>query len=345
MATGDRGFGLFRGEGRAYGWLMSLLRIYSDTPFDEPALTLLRDGVAAHELVFPAKMAESVLGQSLAGPEFAQVEVAFGQPQVEAVLASDKLRWLHVSTAGYTRYDSAEFREAMRSRGIPVTNSSSVYADACVDQFMSFLMAQSRQLLPNLASRCRPGSEEWFQLRESAVPLRGQSLVILGYGTIARRLIEVLKPYDMQITAVRRSPRGDEPVSVVTPDAMAGPLSTADHVVNILPDNTDSDRFVDATRLACMKRGAVFYNIGRGRTVDQQALADALQSRHLAAAWLDVTDPEPLPDDHVLRGCDQCFIAPHTAGGHRAESMTLVRHFLANLRRFEAGQPLLDRIM
>src|SRR5262245_63449122 len=82
-----------------------------------------------------------------------------------------------------------------------------------------------------------------------------------------------------------------------------------------------------------MKPGAVFYNIGRGTTVDQTALAAALRSGHLAAAWLDVTDPEPLPDDHPLRGLENCHITPHVGGGHHAEAHALVRHFLANLDR------------
>ena len=76
-----------------------------------------------------------------------------------------------------------------------------------------------------------------------------------------------------------------------------------------------------------MKAGAVFYNIGRGSTVDQQALVQALRAGHLKAAWLDVTDPEPLPDSHPLLLEPNCFITPHVAGGHRDESSTLVHHF------------------
>ncbi len=94
-----------------------------------------------------------------------------------------------------------------------------------------------------------------------------------------------------------------------------------------------------------MKRGARFYNIGRGPTVDQPSLIAALADRHLDAAYLDVTDPEPLPPDHPLWSAPNCFICPHTGGGHREESVRLVRHFLANLALFEAGQPLVDRVI
>jgi phosphoglycerate dehydrogenase-like enzyme len=79
--------------------------------------------------------------------------------------------------------------------------------------------------------------------------------------------------------------------------------------------------------------------------VDQDALLHVLRSGHLDAAWLDVTEPEPLPADHPLEHTPNCFITPHTAGGHRNETETLVRHFLENLRWFVNGAKLRDRIM
>jgi phosphoglycerate dehydrogenase-like enzyme len=91
--------------------------------------------------------------------------------------------------------------------------------------------------------------------------------------------------------------------------------------------------------------GAVFYNIGRGTTVAQDALLDALRSGRLGAAWLDVTEPEPLPDEHPLWAEPNCFITPHVAGGHVGEAKTLVRHFLKNFDRFICRKPLLDRVM
>jgi phosphoglycerate dehydrogenase-like enzyme len=94
-----------------------------------------------------------------------------------------------------------------------------------------------------------------------------------------------------------------------------------------------------------MKRGAIFYNIGRGMTVDQEALVAALQSGQLGGACLDVTDPEPLPTDHPLWTAPNCLITPHTAGGQRFEKRVIVDHFLGNLRRFLAGEPLIDTIL
>jgi phosphoglycerate dehydrogenase-like enzyme len=321
------------------------MNIFSDSQLSASASRLLRESLAPHELILPHKPAASVLAKSEPDPGFGAADIAFGQPDIAAIEQSNRLRWIHLTSAGFTRYDTAEFRAFAAARGLIVTNSSSVYADACAEHVFAFMLAQARRLPEALQTRAASGTPAWFQLRNSSTSLRGQCVVILGFGAIACHLVKLLAPFEMQIIAMRRKPRGDEGVAVVTPAQLPKALAFADHVINILPENADSVRFIDAERLAFMRQGALFYNIGRGTTVDQSALLDALRSGRLAAAWLDVTDPEPLPSDHPLRSTPNCFITPHTAGGHYNESETLVRHFLENFRRFRAGTPLRDRIM
>jgi phosphoglycerate dehydrogenase-like enzyme len=323
--------------------MQNILRIHADTSFDQTATNLLQQGVAPHELIFPAVATKSVLATatySLAG-----MDIAFGQPDAASVLAAKSLRWVHLTSAGYTRYDTPEFRSAAKARGLILTNSSSVYDQPCAEHVMAFLLAGARQLPRSLESRCENGSPEWNQLRNDCKLLRGQSVVILGYGAIAKLLVGMLAPFHVQLAALRRRPRGDEAVPIFTLAELPEKLAAADHVINILPDNADSRHFLDATRLARMKPGATLYNIGRGTTVDQTALATVLRSGHIAAAWLDVTDPEPLPADHPLRGLKNCLITPHVAGGHENEFQSLVRHFLANFRRFVEGTPLAGQIL
>ena len=324
---------------------MELHRIFSDSPLSENAARILQEGVAPHETIVPQKRLSSILAKPEPDPAFPLANIAFGQPDLESIANSERLKWIQVSSAGFTRYDTPEFRALAAARGLIVTNSSSVYAAACADHVFAFMLANSRMLPQGLQSHATTGSPEYFQLRADSVSLRGQSLVILGFGGIASLLVKLLAPFEMQITAMRRKPLGDEGVPTVTAEGLPAALATADHVINILPDNAASQNFIDAPRLAQMKPGAVFYNIGRGTTVDQDALLAALRSGHLASAWLDVTEPEPLPDDHPLRAEQNCFITPHTAGGHANESETLVRHFVANFKRYQAGEPLLDRVM
>lgn len=321
------------------------MHIFSDSPLSESAARILAEGTAPHEIIVPGKRLSSILAKPEPDPAFPRADIAFGQPDLDSIARSERLKWIQVSSAGFTRYDTPEFRALAASRGLIVTNSSSVYAAACAEHVFSFMLAQSRMLAPALKSHAANGSEEYFQLRGDSVSLRGQSLLILGYGGIASHLVKLLAPFDMQITAMRRHPRGDEGFPTVPPANLSGALATADHVINMLPDNAASQKFINTARLAQMKQGAVFYNIGRGTTVDQDALLGALRSGHLAAAWLDVTEPEPLPEDHPLRHEPHCFITPHIAGGHANESETLVRHFIANFKRYLDGKPLLDRVM
>jgi phosphoglycerate dehydrogenase-like enzyme len=226
-----------------------------------------------------------------------------------------------------------------------VSNSATVYREACATHALSFMLAQARNLPLALETRVASGTPAWKELRGSCVPLEGQTVLILGYGAIGRRLTELLRPFDVRVIAHRRTPRGDEGVPVVDQVRLAHVLANdADHVVNILPDSTETRHFFDAARFSQFKHGAVFYNIGRGATVDQGALLDVLRGRRIRAAWLDVTEPEPLPDDHPLWAEPNCYITPHVAGGHVDEAGTLVRHFLKNLERFVRGEALLDRV-
>jgi phosphoglycerate dehydrogenase-like enzyme len=324
---------------------MSALSIFCDAPLSDLALQILEQGVAPHKLVFSRRATGSVPARRDPDRALRAADVAFGQPDVANVMDSEKLRWIQVTSAGYTRYDTPDFRSWASGRRIIVTNSSAVYAEACAEHVFAFMLAQARALPQALGVPREEGSSRWTELRESCALLQGQSAVILGFGAIAARLLQLLSPFAMKIIAMRRKPRGDEKVAIVTPGNLRDALATADHVINILPDNAQSVEFISAERLGWVKPGAIFYNIGRGTTVNQQALGDSLQSGHLGAAWLDVTDPEPLPDDHPLWKAPNCHITPHIAGGHRNESAALVRHFLENFRRFLAGMRLRDRIM
>ena len=323
---------------------MTALKIFSDSPLDSSNTRLLVEGSSPHQVLFPRIAAASVLAQAEPDPAFLLADIAFGQPHLECIRRSEKLKWLHISSAGFTRYDTPEFRALVAERGLLVTHSSSVYAASCAEHVFAFMLAGSRRMPQALRSQASNGSPEWFQLRGDSLSLRGQSVVILGFGGISTELVKLLEPLKMSITAMRRKPRGNEGYPTVTIETLPAALATADHVINILPDNPASRNFINAARLSQMKHGAVFYNIGRGTTVDQDALLVALRSGKLAAAWLDVTEPEPLPTDHPLRSEPHCFITPHIAGGHADESGTLVRHFLANLQRYLAGASLMDQI-
>lgn len=320
------------------------LKIYVDFALTPELLARLQDGTKGHELILPKKPA-SVLSLGDIEPAFYESDIVFGQPPLEAIAKAESLKWIHVSSSGITRYDTPEFRGQMSERNISVSNSAHVYNEACADHVLSFMLAQSRMLPQALASRAPNGSKDWLAIRAGGVPLRGQSVLILGFGAIGRRLAELLAPFKMEITAYRRTPRGDEGMPVIGNAALPATLAVSDHVINILPDSAATKHFFDAERFAQLKPSSVFYNIGRGTTVDQEALDAALSAKQLREAWLDVTDPEPLPAEHALWKQPNCFITPHTAGGYSGETEACIDHFLKNLARFENGEALDNRVI
>ena len=320
------------------------LTVWCNAKFTPEALEELKAGLQRHRLVLSGATTSN-LAAAGPDPELEGADVALGQPDPGQVMSLPKLRWVHLTSAGYTRYDRDDLRAALRARGAALTNSSAVYAEPCAEHVFSMMLALARRLPQCVVDQQAERGWKAAEHRIRSRVLVGQTVVIVGYGAIGRRLAELLAPLRMNVVAVRRNPAGDEGVAVVPQDQFDRVLPRADHVVNILPENPQTLRFFDAGRLRAVKPGAVFYNIGRGTTVDQRALADALGSRHLSAAYLDVTDPEPLPPDHPLWSAPNCYITPHTAGGRDDEFEHLVRHFLANLRRFEAGDPLHDRVV
>jgi phosphoglycerate dehydrogenase-like enzyme len=271
--------------------------------------------------------------------------IAFGQPDVETVMKSTNLRWVQLDSAGYERYDRDDLRDLLRQRDLIITNSSKVYAQPCAEHLLAMIFALARQLPGAMAAQSTDHSWPMATLRAESRLLQGQRALLLGYGTIGRTVAELLRPLRMELCGYRRRPDGREEIPMVGGEGLLTELAKADHVINILPANPSTRGFCDRALFAGMKRGAIFYNIGRGMTVDQEALRLQLESGHLAAAALDVTDPEPLPSDHPLWTAPNCLITPHTAGGHGREKEVLLDHFLGNLRRYLKGEPLNDRIL
>ena len=320
------------------------LTIWCNATFPPGALDELKRGLSSHRLILSARTTGN-LAATGPDPDLERADVAFGQPDPQQLMSLPKLRWIHLTSAGYTRYDRDDLRAALRARGAILTNSSAVYAEPCAEHVFAMMMALARRL-PQCAadqSSTRPWHAAEHRIRSKV--LVGQTALIVGYGAIGRRLAELLAPLRMNVIAVRRRPSGDEGVQVLPQDQLDTLLPQADHVINILPENATTLRYFDAKRLALIKPGGIFYNIGRGTTVDQDALRRALESVHLAAAYLDVTDPEPLPPDHPVWRAPNCFITPHTAGGRDDEFENLVSHFLRNLSHFERGEILLDRVV
>ncbi|HEV7892009.1 MAG TPA: D-2-hydroxyacid dehydrogenase [Pyrinomonadaceae bacterium] len=324
----------------------SVLTIWCNNDFStgqEPERELLTKGVGGHRLLFFEPDDDGRGGASR--DALRDADIAFGSPEARAASDCERLLWIQLNTAGYTSFDHADIKQKLTARGTRLTNSSAVYDEPCAQHLLAMMLSLARGL--PFALDAQRGDRAWHMhgMRPGLRLLNGQTVLMLGYGAIARRLVELLRPLGMNLVAVRRRVNGDEQVRVFETDAVDELLPLADHIVNILPANEQTNNYLNDARLASLKRGAIVYNIGRGTTLDQNALTRELRDGRIAAAYLDVTDPEPLPPEHPLWETPNCFITPHVGGGREDEKERQVHHFLDNLRRFERGEGLHDRFL
>lgn len=323
---------------------MAQLTIWTNAFLDDDARQHLHQAARGHRLI-TASSTDNVLAKGVPDPTVHDADVAFGQPDPETLLTCPRLRWVQISSAGYARYDTPAIRSLVAAGGLQVTNSSWVYAEPCAQHALAFILANTRLL--HAAYDVQRSTHAWahLEIRARSRLLKGETILLAGFGSIGARLAELLAPFGPTVYGLRRRRQSLAHVELITAEDLPGTLAAADHVVNLMPDDPSTRHFFNAARFEQFKPGASYYNIGRGTTTDQDALLAALRGGRLAAAYLDVTDPEPLPPDHPLWSAPNCYITPHSSGGHADESERLVEHFLHNLHRFERQQPLENQIL
>jgi phosphoglycerate dehydrogenase-like enzyme len=173
--------------------------------------------------------------------------------------------------------------------------------------------------------------------------LAGQRLLVLGPGPIGRATARRARDLGMAVTAVGRAPRPDDLFDRVGgPQDLHAMLGEADVVFDALPLTPGTRHYVDAAALAAMQPTARFVNVGRGATVDEAALVDALREGRIAGAALDVFQVEPLPEDSPLWMLPNVIVSPHICGDFDGWEEETVRIFVDNLGRFVRGEPLLN---
>src|SRR4051812_33575203 len=246
------------------------LTIWCNAKFPPAAMEKLRAGLGSHKLVQAAGSSASNLAAGAADPSLESADIAYGQPDPKQIIRLPRIRWVQITTAGYTRYDTREFREGVQRNGTIFCNASSIYSEPCAQHALAMMMSFNRELPESMHNQKTERDWPTFVLRERSRLLNGQTVLLVGYGAIARRLAELLAPFCMNLIGLRRHPRGDEAgVRILSISELPAWVGRADHVVNMLPASAETEEFFDADKFAAMKRTAYYYNIGRGSTNDQ----------------------------------------------------------------------------
>jgi phosphoglycerate dehydrogenase-like enzyme len=261
--------------------------------------------------------------------------VAYDLPPNLRTLAP-RLRWVQVFHAGV----DGVWQPYLADPDLVVTTVSGTHPTAMTEFVLGLLLYFAKRLGQFREQQAR---HEW---RKAVVhELRDATVAIVGYGTIGQALAEALRALGMRVVGVRRTPdpAGPTPPALAAlhgPEDLPRALAEARYVVSILPRTPETDGFWNDTTFALLPPGAIFVNVGRGRSIDEAALLRSLHSGHLAGAGLDVFATEPLPPDSPLWDEPNLLVVPHTG----SETVHYTDRALAivadNLRRFTAGEPL-----
>ena len=217
------------------------------------------------------------------------------------------------------------------------TCGKGVYAEPVAEMALALLLACFRDLQQYARA------DSWGD--DHGRNLLGARVTLLGGGAISCSLLRLLAAFGCHVTVVTRHPRDiDGAEEVVGTDRLHEVVARSDALVLALALTPETEQIVDADLLGALPEDAVLVNVARGQHVDTEALVDALRSGRLRAAGLDVTDPEPLPDDHPLWQLPGALITPHTANTRAMGRPLLAARVRENIRRRIAGEPLLGLV-
>lgn len=247
--------------------------------------------------------------------------------------AAGTLEWIHVAAAGVDKLLFGDLRES----GVVVTNARGIF-DRPIAEFVLTGMLAFAKDLPGLLSLQR---ERTWQHRETERLESGRALII-GTGAIGREIARVLKAVGLRVAGAGRTARSGDPDfgEVYASSELATVAGDFDWLVVVAPLTDQTRHLINAPVLEAMKPTARLINVGRGASVDTDALVRALQAGSIAGAALDVFEVEPLPEDHPLWEMDNVIISPHLSGDAQGWLPQLAEQFADNFARYLAEQPL-----
>jgi phosphoglycerate dehydrogenase-like enzyme len=262
-------------------------------------------------------------------------DAAFGRVDPELFARAHRLRWIACPQAGP---HPSFYHPALVASEVVVTNVRGIFSDHISAHILAMVLAFARGLHLYLA---RQAQRRW-EPGAPTVHLPESTAVILGVGGIGAETARLCAEFGITVIAV--DPRVAWPPpgvkELLRPERLRDALPRGDFVIVTVPETPATRGLFGEREFARMRRGAYFINIGRGATVNLDALNTALRSGHLAGAGLDVFEQEPLPDDHPLWDAPGMILTPHVAaaGPYLDDRRTEV--FLDNCVRFNAGRPL-----
>ena len=268
---------------------------------------------------------------AMAEAEVAWINILDGGGQARALEAGPRLKWVATIQAGVNTWPL----ERMRARGLLFTNGAGLAAPAIAEFVAMGMLASIKNLKPVLGLQ---EERRWAPWLYGGGDLSGAKVLILGFGSIGREIAQRLSGFEVQITGVRRHPSGEP--GVIGTDDWRGRLGEFDWIVLAAASTSETRGMIGAAELAAMKPTARIVNIARGDLIDQAALIAALTAGGLGGAVLDVTHPEPPPQDDPIWTAPNLLLTSHSSAVSATFYKRAAALFLDNLDRYRSGQPM-----
>ena len=253
----------------------------------------------------------------------------------QGVSQAKNLEWMQLASAGADVF----CKEGVLPENCILTNGSGAYSLSVGEHMLAMTFAMIRNFPQYKANQI---SHTW-QDEGRIISIEGATVAVLGMGDIGSFYARKMNALGADVIGVRRHdcPKPDYLKKQVTLEHLEEILPEADIVAMVLPGGEETRHLINDRTLSLMKENSYILNVGRGSSIDQEALYRALESGHIRGAALDVTDPEPLPQDSPLWDCKNVLITPHVAGWwHLQETFNrVVRIFGNNLKHFVNGEP------
>jgi phosphoglycerate dehydrogenase-like enzyme len=263
-----------------------------------------------------------------------RVEIYIGEIDYACLARMPNIRWAQLWFAGV---DGMRAYPELKDKPFLFTNAR-IHGPQITEHVFAMILSWNRCLPRALEAKKR---REWVQFSDASLrTLAGASMLILGCGTIGEQVAAAASAFGMRVTGLRRNPAKAAGVRIEPPGKLRDLLPEADYVLNILPGTPATTRIFGAAEFALMKKTALYINVGRGTTTDEAALTEALRSKSIAGALLDVTEQEPLPPESPLWDMDNLILSPHYGGLHPNYSNMALELVLDNLGRYVRGEPL-----
>lgn len=265
---------------------------------------------------------------------FSELYKSFG----EAVKAAPNLKWVHFTSTGI---DQHPFLPALHERKVRLTTSAGTNGEPVGQTAICGLLMLARGFPRWIAAQ---REHRWDPARGKDVPrdLRGQTVIVVGLGTIGATVAKFCRAMEMKVIGLRRSPKraGDPVDEMHTLDQLPALLPSCDWLVLACPYTKETHQLVNAKTLALMPKHAHLVNVARGAVCDEKALTAALQAKQIAGAYLDVFEKEPLPADSPLWDIPNVIVSPHNASASAGNDARAATVFTENLKLYAAGKAM-----